>query len=63
MELTRETVMAACYKLGYRYFENGVYNMNVIGVKNSAPGKKVTNIFDDWMTLSYKDDKGVGMHD
>ena len=51
--------MAACAKLGYKYFENGSYNMNVISVRNSAPGKKVTNIFDDWMTLSYKDDKGV----
>lgn len=59
MEITRETVMAACHKLGYKYFEDGSYNMNVIGVRNSEPGKKVTNVFDDWMTLSYKDDKGV----
>jgi hypothetical protein len=59
MEITRETVMAACAKLGYKYFENGEYNMNVIGVRNSEPGKKVTNVFDDWMTLSYKNDKGV----
>jgi hypothetical protein len=59
MELTRETVMAACAKLGYRYFDNGYYNMNVISVRNSEPGKKVTNIFDDWMTLSYKDGNGV----
>lgn len=59
MEITRETVMAACAKLGYKYFENGEYNMNVIGVRNSSTGNKVTNAFDDWMTLSYKDDKGV----
>ena len=59
MEVTRETVMAACAKLGYKYFDNGSYNMNVISVRNYAPGKKVTNIFDDWMTLSYKDDKGL----
>ena len=51
--------MAACYKLGHKYFESGSYNMNVIGIRNSDPGKKVTNVFDDWMTLSYKDDKGT----
>jgi hypothetical protein len=59
MEITRETVMAACAKLGYKYFEKGEYNVNIIGIRNSSTGNKVTNAFDDWMTLSYKDDKGV----
>ena len=55
MEITRETVMAACHKLGHKYFENGDFNVNIIGIRNSATGNKVTNAFDDWMTISYKD--------
>jgi hypothetical protein len=55
MEITRETVMAACYKLGHKYFENGDFNVNIIGIRNSSTGNKVTNAFDDWMTISYKD--------
>jgi hypothetical protein len=26
-----------------------------VGIRNSVPAKKVTNIFDDWITLSYKE--------
>lgn len=59
MTITREAIAAACAKLGYKYFESGSYNMNVIGVRNSSTGNRVTNAFDDWMTLSYKDDNGV----
>jgi len=40
---------------GYKYFENGDLNVNIIGIRNSAPGSKVTNLFDDWLTLSYKE--------
>ena len=58
MTITRDAIAAACAKLGYKYFESGEYNMNVISVRNSGTGKKVTNIFDDTITLSYKDDKG-----
>lgn len=37
------------------YFEQGDFNVNIIGIRNSATGKRVTNAFDDWMTLSYKE--------
>ena len=40
---------------GYAYFENGEYNLNIVGIRNSDTGKRVTNQFDDWMTLSYKE--------
>lgn len=59
MTITREAIAAACAKLGYKYFENGEYNVNIIGVRNSSVGNKVTNAFDDWLTISYKDEKGV----
>lgn len=55
MSFTREQIEKAVKAKGYKYFENGDYNVNIIGVRNSAPGNKVTNLFDDWLTISYKD--------
>jgi hypothetical protein len=51
---TREQIEKAVKSKGYRYFERGDYNVNVIGIRNNLPGKKVTNVFDDWLTISYK---------
>jgi hypothetical protein len=53
---TREQIEAAVKAKGYKYFENGDYNMNVIGIRNSGTGNKVTDLFDDWLTLSFKID-------
>ena len=53
---TREQIEKAVKAKGYKYFENGDYNMNVIGIRNSGTGKKVTDLFDDWLTLSFKID-------
>jgi len=39
---------------GYAYFDNGDYNLNIIGVRNSVTGKVITNWFDDVLTVSYK---------
>jgi hypothetical protein len=47
---------------GYKWFEdaaNKSYDVNIVGVRNSATGRKVTNVFDDIITISYKDDKGI----
>ena len=47
---------------GYKWFEDNAnkgYDVNIVGVRNSATGKKVTNLFDDVITISYKNDKGV----
>ena len=30
------------------------YDVNIVGVRNLTPGQKVTNLFDDKLTLSYK---------
>jgi hypothetical protein len=38
----------------YAFFENGDYNINIIGIRNSDTGNKVTNVFDDLLTVSYK---------
>ncbi len=53
---TREQIEKAVKAKGYKYFENGDYNMNVIGIRNSGTGNKVTDLFDDWLTLSFKID-------
>jgi hypothetical protein len=55
MSFTREQIQKAVESKGYKYFQEGEYNVNVIAIRNSAPGKKVTNVFDDWLTISYKE--------
>ena len=55
MNITREQIEKVMKQKGFAYFENGEFNVNIVGVRNSATGKRVTNAFDDWMTLSYKD--------
>ena len=54
MSYTREQIVAAVKKEGHKWFENGDYNVNIVGVRNSATHNEVTNKFDDWMTISYK---------
>jgi hypothetical protein len=39
---------------GYKWFENGNYNLNIVGIRNSETLNEVTNKFDDCITLSYK---------
>jgi hypothetical protein len=38
----------------YAFFENGEYNINIVGIRNSATGNKVTNAFDDKLVVAYK---------
>jgi hypothetical protein len=54
MKITRQNIEKAIKQKGFAYFENGDYNLNIIGIRNGSTGKRVTNMFDDWMTLSYK---------
>ena len=55
MIYTRDQIEETMKQKGYRYFVKGDYNLNVIGIRNSSTGFKVTNRFDDLMTLSYKE--------
>ena len=55
MKYTREQIQAASEKLGYKYFTQGVLNVNIIGIRNSDTSGRVTNKFDDTMTISYID--------
>jgi hypothetical protein len=52
---TREQIESAVKSKGYVWFEGAKdYDLNIVGVRNSATGNKVTNVFDDMMTVTYK---------
>jgi len=53
---TREQVEAAVKAKGYKWFESGDYNVNIVGIRNMEAGERVTNKFDDHLTISYKID-------
>ena len=51
----REQVEAAVRAKGYVWFDGAKdYDVNIVGIRNSTTGQKVTNVFDDWLTVSYK---------
>ncbi len=55
--MTREQIEKAVKAKGYAYFAGSKdYDVNIIGVRNSDTGKKVTNLFDDKLTISYRVD-------
>jgi len=55
MRYGRDQIEETMKQKDYKYFTTGDYNLNVIGIRNSSTGFKVTNRFDDKMTLSYKE--------
>lgn len=53
---TKEHVEKAVKAKGYAWFEGAKdFDVNIVGVRNSATGQKVTNAFDDYITISYKE--------
>ena len=58
MKYTREQIETAMSSKGYKYFTSNNYDVNIIGVRNSKTKGRVTNAFDDTLTLSYKDEEG-----
>jgi hypothetical protein len=58
MSFTREQIESAVKAKGYTWFNddaNKGHDVNIVGIRNLTPGKKVTNIFDDTMTISFKE--------
>ena len=58
MSYTREQIEAAVKSKGYVWFAddaNKGFDVNIVGVRNSSTGTKVTNVFDDHLTVSFKE--------
>ena len=56
---TREQIETTVKEKGYKWFEdnsNKGYDVNIVGVRNSKTKGRVTNAFDDCLTISYKID-------
>ncbi len=60
MSYTREQIEAALKAKGYVWFddsENKGYDVNIVGIRNLIEGRKVTNVFDDTLTVHLKKEK------
>ena len=56
MKYTREQIQNTVEGFVYIYFTGEEYDVNIIGIRNSETKNKVTNRFDDIITISYKVD-------
>lgn len=55
MNYTREKIENAVKAKGYVWFEGPEdYDVNIVSVRNNSTDDKVTNVFDDVLTISYK---------
>lgn len=52
---TREELEKVINEKGYKWFAGGDLDVNIIGVRNNEPGKKVTNLFDDTLICVFKE--------
>ena len=58
MSYKREQIESAVKSKGHVWFKdanNKGFDVNIVGVRNDSTGDKVTNVFDDYITLSYKE--------
>ena len=61
MKHTREQIAEVMASKGYKYFTDNntkSYDVNIIGIRNSGTKNRVTNAFDDTITISYKNEEG-----
>jgi len=59
MGFTREQVETAVKAKGYAWFDDAAnkgFDVNIVGIRNAGAGQVVTNVFDDRLTISYKED-------
>lgn len=50
-----EEIKATITSKGYVWFESGDYDLNIVSFRNQKTGHKVTNQFDDLLTLTYRE--------
>ena len=54
---SREQIEQAVKAKGYKWFDDASgksYDVNIVGIRNSSSGNSVTNVFDDWLSVSFK---------
>ena len=59
---TRKDIQKAVETKGYKWFEGGDYNLNIVGIRNSETNGNVTNKFDDYITVSYSVNSELKYH-
>ena len=52
---TLDQIKSTVIAKGYKWFEEGDFNLNLIGIRNSDTGDEVTNKFDDTFFIAYRD--------
>lgn len=60
MSYTREQIEASVKSKGYAWFDDSAnkgFDVNIVGVRNSLTNSDVTNLFDDTITVSFKNEK------
>ena len=63
MRYTREQIEETLKCNGYKYFTSDKgFDVNIVGVRNSDTKGRVTNSFDDKITISYKTPEGEWMY-
>ena len=56
---TREQIEETLRGKGYKYFTSDKgFDVNIVGIRNSSTKDRVTNAFDDLVTISYKTPEG-----
>mgnify|MGYP000981701145 CR=1 FL=1 len=62
---TQEQIESAVKRKGYVWFAGPAeYDVNIVAVRTTkASGRAVTNLFDDWLTLSYRKDGAWMFHE
>lgn len=51
---TREQIQKAVEEKGYKWFSGTNYDVNVVGVRTRSLSNAATDVFDDFVTISYR---------
>lgn len=57
---SKQKIEAAVKRKGYQWYEDG---LNVVGIRNSSTGKRVTDLYDDVMMIAYKENGNWQYHE
>lgn len=53
--ITKEIIESIVRQKGYEWYSNGDFNLNIVGVRSLSTTNVVTNKFDDFITVTYKE--------